>query len=140
MESIIPMRKILAAVLAAVFLIAAFAAVPSSAHASCSQWQLPTKTWIYQVDGWMVWLEYKNGYWYADAYGPNWQDGGRGSVRFSSATARRVSFTINWSTGGRGIYEGAIDTDGYVGGWMEDWYRPGYTTGWHMHQRARCIA
>ncbi len=83
-------------------------AVASEERAACAEWRLPYPTSITQGNGWTGSLTYSNGYWealMAPGNGRTYELAAKGKVRFSSATAKLVKFTITWSNGsGGGIY------------------------------------
>lgn len=58
-------------------------------------------------------------------------------VTFTSFTPDKIRFIISWSNNTSGIYEGRIDSDGFVSGRAADRFNRN-TTSWRMRGHATC--
>ncbi len=122
-------------------LFSAAQALPSEAQAACTEWRLPYPTYLHQGNGWTGWLTFANGYWAVHASQRkdlSNESGMGGEVRFSSATAESVKFTITWSNGSGGVYTGKIDDNGFVSGKAVDRWT-GAKTSWRLSNVAECV-
>ena len=129
------MRKIITA-LAATAALGAVAAQPAAAQDTCKAWWVSKGTLV-QDGGWKVKLPAQNGNRLngkATATGPYRMTGTmRGGV-----TGSFFRVTVSWSNGTSGVYEGNIDSDGFLQGVTKDRFNR-VAAGFRMYGQAHCI-
>ena len=116
-------------------------AIPGEAAESCAKWRLPSDWTIYQDNGYRLFFAVQG----------NQDHGVRGSVEGHRGTNLRglfeghinpekekIVFTIRWSNGSVGGYEGTISRQGIVEGFSYDKNSRGSTAGFRAESMLNC--
>lgn len=137
------MRKPLITLLAAAALaLPAFAASsaisPAPAHAAgCSAWAMSSNNVFRQSNNWFTHLYLDYGRWiaYTQTHGMYYY----GTVEWRSFTQPLVKFRVTWRNGAVGVYEGHIDSWGYMHGTTYDERNPASRASWDSVYPATCV-
>jgi hypothetical protein len=127
-------------------------ASPSVAAAATGcQWQIPDYINIDQSNGWTLGAGPRAGFKYSAAAwhtGQNqYEDRMTGTLkltRFDTSGSRpQVRFTVTWTdsnyrTTGGGVYNGTIDSDGFVSGTTYDKFHPSSRARFHFNDTIDC--
>jgi hypothetical protein len=121
------------------------ATTPVADAATPCAWQVPDYLQIEQTNAWYITTGYRQaGFKYAAyAYGPGSDHRLVGTLKLTrfdtSGTSPQMEFTIVWSNGSGGIYNGTIDGHGFVAGTTRDRWNPGSTAAFHLDDTMDCV-
>jgi hypothetical protein len=117
------------------------ALAPASAADTCDQWRVPVDWQIYQDNGYRLFFKFDR----------NQEHGIRGSVEGHHGTnlrglfeghinpeKRKIVFTIRWSNGSVGGYDGTISRQGIVEGFTYDKNSKGSNAGFRAESMLNC--